>query len=52
MKKNRVGRSVKKLFFLFLFCSKKCVLCILYVDWELEGQKKLKGRASSLVKTC
>ena len=21
-----------------------CVLCMFYVDWELGGQKKLKGR--------
>ena len=21
-----------------------CVLCMIYIDWELEGQKKLEGR--------
>ena len=30
-KKNRVGRSVKKIFSL-LFWSKMCVLCMFYVD--------------------
>ena len=39
LKKNRV-RLVKKFF------DQKCVLCIFYVDWELEGQKKLRGRVS------
>ena len=39
-KKNRVGRSVKKLFALF-FWSKMCVLCMFYVNLELGGWKKL-----------
>ena len=41
-KKNRVGRSVKKKFGLFLL-AKMCVLCMFYVDWELGGQKKTIG---------
>ena len=30
---------------LIIFWSKMCVLCMFYVDWELGGPKKLKGRA-------
>ena len=40
VRKNRVGRSVKYLF-LDNILVRKCVLCMFYVDWELEGQKKL-----------
>ena len=36
-KKNRVGRSAKSFFALF-FWSKMCVLCMFYVDWELDGR--------------
>ena len=36
VRKNRVGRSVKK----FFFCI---ILCMFYDDWELGGQKKLKS---------
>ena len=39
LEKNRVGRLVKKKIW-----SKMCVLCMFYVDWELGGWKKLKGR--------
>ena len=41
LKKNRVGRSVKLIFFALFFWSKLWVLCMFYVDWELGGQKKL-----------
>ena len=41
LKRNRVGRSVKKNFFTLLFWSKMCVLCMFYVVLELGGQKKL-----------
>ena len=44
LKRNRVGRSVKIYFFALLFWSKMSVLCMFYVDWELGGRKKLKGR--------
>ena len=40
-KKNRVDMLVKNYFGLF-FCSKICVLCMFYVDWELEGQKPFR----------
>ena len=43
LKKNRIGRSVKKLFFALFFWSKMCVLCMFYVDWELGGRKKTLG---------
>ena len=43
LKKNRVGRSVKNIFFALFFWSKMCVLCMFYVDWELRGLKKLLG---------
>ena len=43
MVKKKKGRSVKTFFFALFFWSKMCVLCMIYVDWELEGQKKLKG---------
>ena len=32
LKKNRVGRSVKKRFFALFFWSEMCVLCMFYVD--------------------
>ena len=28
----------------FFLLFKNVWLCIVYIDWELEGQKKLKGR--------
>ena len=31
-RKNRVGRSVKRIFFALFFWSKMCVLCMFYVD--------------------
>ena len=43
LKKNRVGRLVKKKLGIF-FWSKMCVSCMFFVDWELGGRKKLKGR--------
>ena len=32
--------------------KKGCVLCMFYVEWELGGLKKLKGRFLFCVKTC
>ena len=43
LEKNGAGRSVKKFFLHYLF-GQKCVLCMFYIDWELGGWKKLKGR--------
>ena len=39
-KKNslRVGSSVKTFFLHYFFWSKMCVLCMFYVDWELDGR--------------
>ena len=37
-REKRVARSVSIYFFV-----QKCVLCIIYVDWELGGRKKLWG---------
>ena len=42
-KKNRVGRLVKTFFLHYIFCQ-KFVLCMFYIDWEVRGRKKLKGR--------
>ena len=36
VRKNRVGRSLKKKKIALFFWSKMCVLCMFYVDWELE----------------
>ena len=32
----------KTYIFGLLFCSKMCVICMFYVDWELEGQKNFR----------
>ena len=42
LKKNRVGRLVKKNCFELFFWSKMCVLCMFYVDWELGRRKNLR----------
>ena len=41
LKKNRVGRSVKKNIFALFFCQ-KCVSCMFYVDWGLGGRKNIR----------
>ena len=43
LKENRVGRSVNKCFCIN-FWSKMCVLCTFYVNWQLGGREKFKGR--------
>ena len=39
---NRVGRLAKLFFLLYFVWSKMCVLCMFYVDLELDGWKKLR----------
>ena len=36
--RKKEGRQVGKI--IGLLIVQKCVLCMFYVDWELEGQKK------------
>ena len=44
LEKNRLGRPVTKKNLHYFFGQKCECLCMIYIDWELEGQKKLKGR--------
>ena len=47
---NRVGRSLKNCLDNLLFKS-VCFVHV-YVEWELEGQKKALGQGFFFVKTC